>query len=72
MKLKNRNPKMVEILNDKKATFKCKVCNQIWEPILRSEGRISKGGWHCPNGCTLEDLGYKEREHYREVIKSES
>jgi len=68
MKLKNRNPKMVEILNTEYIGFKCRVCGQIWhKPPL-----TKRFNWKCPNGCTLEDLESKEREHYREVIKSES
>jgi len=66
--LKNRNPKMVEIRGKDNISFKCKVCGQVWykNPLSKSFS------WRCIKGCTLEDLEYKEREHYREVIKSES
>ena len=61
--MKNRNPKMVKILNDRDLQFKCKVCGQVWFPESK---RIS---WQCPNGCTLEEL---KQKHYEEVIRSES
>ena len=59
---------MVEIRGKDNISFKCKVCGQVWYKSPESK----KFNWKCPNGCKLEDLEYKEREHYRKVIKSES
>ena len=67
-RLRNRNPKMVKIRGKGNISFKCKVCGKVWYKHPLSK-RFS---WQCPNGCKLEDLKDKEREHYREVIKSES
>ena len=66
--MKNRNPKMVEIRGKDNISFKCKVCSAVWYKAPLSK-RFS---WQCPKGCKIDDLEYKEREHYREVIKSES
>jgi len=50
-KLKNRNPKMVEILDYNSPRFKCKKCGQIWFPEILAEGRFAPGSWQCPAGC---------------------
>lgn len=54
--MKNGNPKMVEILNERGLIFKCKRCGQVWYPNHTPEGRLRWGAWQCPNGCKLKDL----------------
>lgn len=54
--MKNENPKMVEILNERTLEFKCKICGRKWFPSILSGGRLARGSWQCPNGCKLEDL----------------
>ena len=48
--MRNRNPKIVEILNERDLQFKCKKCGQVWFPKSK---RIS---WQCPKGCKAKDL----------------
>jgi len=52
--MKNRNPKIVEIVwNESKTEFKlkCRKCGQVWLPSLKPDGRFARGNWQCPNGC---------------------
>lgn len=56
--MRNSNPKIVEILDDRNLKFKCKVCGQVWWPNIKpdSGGRLYRGAWQCPNGCEERDL----------------
>ncbi len=49
--MKNRNPKIVEILNKEDSFFKCKICGQVWYAHTLRGGRWAPGSWQCPNGC---------------------
>ncbi|MDD5015738.1 MAG: hypothetical protein PHW73_11715 [Atribacterota bacterium] len=49
--MKNRNPKIAEILDEKKLRIKCKVCSQVWIPDSLTDGRITQNSWQCSNGC---------------------
>ena len=49
--MRNRNPEIVEILDEHTLRFKCKKCGQQWSPNLLPGGRLVRGGWQCPNGC---------------------
>jgi rubrerythrin len=53
-KMENINPKIVEIVDDEYAIFKCKVCGVVWKPTILTGGRKARGNWQCPNGCKLE------------------
>ena len=37
--------------------FECKICGQTWHPDIQplSGGRLKRGSWQCPNGCTLQE-----------------
>ena len=51
--MRNRNPKMVEIIwNDSKTNFKfkCRVCKRDWWP------KWTRLSWQCPRGCKEKDL----------------
>jgi len=50
--LKNRNPKMVEILDERDLVFKCKICGQVWLP----GSKLNLKSWQCPKGCKAKDL----------------
>jgi len=52
--MKNMNPKIVQILDDRKPKFKCRKCKLIWFPsiIPGSDGRLFPRSWQCPSGCT--------------------
>jgi len=54
-KMKNRNFKIVEILDEKELRVKCKVCGQVWIPGSLTGGRIARNSWQCPNGCKPEN-----------------
>jgi len=49
--MRNRNPKIVKILDERNLKFKCKVCGQIWYPTIKLGGRLARNSWQCPNGC---------------------
>ena len=54
MLYKNRNPKMVEILQINhfgviEEECLCKVCGKTWKPGLQDD-------WQCPRGCKIENL----------------
>lgn len=55
--MRNRSPKMVEIVRDYPAIFRCKVCGGTWGPSIRpdSDGNFYRGSWQCPYGCKPED-----------------
>jgi hypothetical protein len=49
--MKNRNPEIVEITNERNLTFECKVCGQVWSPGILTGGLLARGSWQCPKGC---------------------
>ena len=51
--MRNRNPKIVEILDEKKLKFKCKICGQVWWPGILPGGRLAHKSWQCPK-CNNE------------------
>lgn len=53
--MKNKNPEVVEIIDEREGTFKCKICSQIWFPMKKSDSKIAKSSWQCPNGCKAND-----------------
>ena len=53
--MRNSNPKLVEILDNRNLKFKCRVCGQIWYPDSK---RIS---WQCPNSCRAMDKKLMEK-----------
>ena len=50
--MENRNPEIVEIIDEEKPIFKCKICGAIWEPEMGS-GKLRYSYWQCPEGCKL-------------------
>ena len=40
--------------------IECIFCGKVWYPSLRSGGKLSRGAFVCPNGCT---------EDYKQAIK---
>jgi hypothetical protein len=50
-KIRNRNPKIVEIVDHERLIFNCKKCGQGWQPMLQAGGTLRRGAWQCPNGC---------------------
>jgi len=58
--MKNSNPKMVKILNERTSKFQCRVCGKVWWANINPDtGKFYRGSWQCPMGCKLKDL--KER-----------
>jgi hypothetical protein len=55
MKMKNRNPKIVEIIDEKELRVKCKVCGQVWIPGRLPDDRITQNSWQCLNGYKPEN-----------------
>ena len=53
--MRNRNPKVVEIIDEYSYIFKCKKCGRVWIPNILEGRRIARGGWHCPNGCKAHE-----------------
>ena len=49
--MRNRNPGIVIITDDKDLKFECKICGQIWSPGILTGGRLARGSWQCPQGC---------------------
>jgi hypothetical protein len=60
--MRNRNPKVVEILDDVRPLLACKHCGQVWAPNIRplSGGLFYRGAWQCPNGCRAPGLPKRE------------
>lgn len=52
--MRNSNPKIVEILDEYKPLFRCKVCGVRWSPNIKTGGGFYPGAWQCPNGCKAE------------------
>ena len=51
--MRNRNPKIVEIVSDYGPNFCCKNCGVEWIPMIKpgTGGLFYRNGWQCPNGC---------------------
>ena len=51
--MRNMNPKIVEILDERNLKFRCKKCKLIWYPSVKpdSGGRLYRRAWQCPRGC---------------------
>jgi len=49
--MRNRNPEIVEILEEDPPSFQCRKCGQRWTPSITPKGRFAGGSWQCPNGC---------------------
>jgi predicted nucleotidyltransferase len=65
--MKNRNPKIVEIIDDIDLVFKCKKCGQIWYP---DSNKIS---WQCPNGCRVMNKQLMEKvKKYIKLLMNKS
>lgn len=62
--MKNRNPEIVIILDERTLEFKCKVCGRKWFPSILSGGRLDKSSWQCPKGCKAKDRYYLEKEGF--------
>jgi len=53
--MKNRNPKMVIMVGQGDVILQCKKCRQIWSIVKsRSDEKVSKDKWQCPNGCKAD------------------
>jgi hypothetical protein len=52
-RLRNRNPKIVEIVDSdpEHLMFSCKKCGQRWQPMYAARGKFYRGTWQCPKGC---------------------
>ncbi|MBA7514248.1 hypothetical protein ES705_06273 [subsurface metagenome] len=59
--MKNMNPKIVEILDERNLKFRCKKCKEIWYPSIKpgSDGRLYRRSWQCPRGCTWNSKSEK-------------
>ncbi len=59
--MKNKNPKMVEIIEEAVLLFNCKICGKTWHPTSKyypfffAGYTVDKKFWQCPNGCKNED-----------------
>lgn len=49
--MKNRNPDIVIITDDKDLKFECKICGEVWKPTILTGGRLAWEAWQCPQGC---------------------
>jgi hypothetical protein len=51
-------PKLGELIDPRTGMMQCKVCGWTWLANIRpdSNGRLYRGSWQCPYGCTPEDL----------------
>jgi len=40
--MRNSNPKIVEIIDERRPVFKCKNCGQTWRPSVNPGGRFRR------------------------------
>jgi hypothetical protein len=53
----------VSVVDSHRLILQCDQCGQCWSPNLLSGGRLPRGYWKCPNGCSSEEiprLGYRQ------------
>ena len=50
----------VKLLDEYNVSVICNECGTIWSPNLQSGGKLPRGWWKCPYGCT--DRVLKEAE----------
>ena len=43
----------VAIAQDSPLVLRCNTCGTTWTPELRSNGKLARRAWCCPNGCNL-------------------
>jgi excisionase family DNA binding protein len=41
----------VSIAQEDPLVLQCEACGATWAPEIRSNGRMARGAWRCPNGC---------------------
>jgi hypothetical protein len=41
----------VRVVNHSELILECLNCEEVWEPVLDSSGKLESGYWKCPSGC---------------------
>ena len=41
----------VRLVNPSEVILECLHCEETWEPVLDSSGKLATGYWKCPAGC---------------------
>ena len=41
----------VRLVNHSEVILECLHCEETWEPVLDSSGKLASGYWKCPAGC---------------------
>jgi excisionase family DNA binding protein len=44
----------VTIAQEQPLVLRCNSCATTWTPEVRSNGKLARGAWRCPNGCNSE------------------
>lgn len=45
------NARGVEFADQQKGMVRCRTCGHVWQPNIRSGGRMHRGWMRCPQGC---------------------